>query len=174
MVDFIFLSKWLFFSGSTVLQVVKWPGSFAPSQIGAVKAWWPLYVRCHFQKTMTYLCAIQVIFVWLVICSHSSSSTRVQVDHDDTLLGRSSELRIHACDDAEHVFPSCSYLCCRAYQTLYWLVSDPFPLESTLDVNHGLTTIHIGWRGYAAFIIYPVFSELNNSFFPVSNNTIGK
>ena len=67
----------------------------------------------HFQRWWVYSGVIQVIFVWLVICSHSSSSIRIQVD--DTLLGWSAELRIHVCGDAEHVFPSCIYLCRRVY-----------------------------------------------------------
>ena len=68
---------------------------------------------------------MQIIFVWLVICSRSSSLIRI----DDTLLDRTAELRIHSCGDAEHVLPSCSYLCHNAYQPLFWLVCGPFALN---------------------------------------------
>jgi hypothetical protein len=69
-----------------------------------------------FPKMMTYSGVMQVIFVWLVICSRSSSSS---IRIDDTLLGRTTELRIHACGDAGHVSPSCGYLCRNVYQPLY-------------------------------------------------------
>ena len=76
-------------------------------------------VRRSFLRVITHSDVMQVIFVWLVICSRSSSSIRIH----GTLLGRSTELRIHILCDAGHVFASCSYLCCKVYQPLYRLVS---------------------------------------------------
>ena len=72
--------------------------------------------RCQsFPKMTTHLGVIQIIFVWLVTCSSSSFSIRI----DGTLLDRSTELRIHVFCDAEHVFASCSYLCHKVYQPLF-------------------------------------------------------
>jgi hypothetical protein len=72
--------------------------------------------RCHllFQKMMIHSGVMQVIFVWLVICSCSSSSIRI----DDTLV-RIAELHIRICGNAGHVFASCNYLRHKAYQPLY-------------------------------------------------------
>ena len=81
--------------------------------------------HCHFQRWLTHSGFMQIIFVWLVICSRSSSLIRI----DDTLLDRTTELRIRSCGDAEHVLPSCSYLCHNAYQPLFWLMCGPFALN---------------------------------------------
>ena len=122
--------------------------------------------HCHFQRW--FYSFMQVIFVWLVICSHSSSSIRI----DDTLiLGRSTELHIHVFGDAGHVFASCSYLCRKAYQPLFWLVCGLFTLKSMLDIYHGLVNIHLGLRGYVAFHYIFRISELNIFFFLGSRNT---
>ena len=83
--------------------------------------------RCplSFPKMMTHSNFMQIIFVWLVICSRSSSLIRI----DDTLLDRTAELRIRSCGDDEHVLPSCSYLCHNGYQPLFWLVCGLFVLN---------------------------------------------
>ena len=69
---------------------------------------------CCISKDENHSIVMQVTFVWLVICSCSSSSTRI----DDT-LGRSFELCIDVYVDAGHVFTSCSYLCHKAYQPMF-------------------------------------------------------
>ena len=140
-----FLHGWLLnkqhtLSASTVLHVVNWSGSFATSQVGAVKGWWPSCVSdiVISEDDNSFKSVIQVVFVWLVICSRSSSWIKI----DDTLLVGSIELRIHVCGDAKHVYPSCSNLCCKAYQHLFWLVSGLFALKSMLDIYHGLSYKH--------------------------------
>ena len=125
--------------------------------------------HCHFPKMITHSSVMQVIFVWLVICSRACSSSSVIID--DTLLGRLNELRIHVCGDAGPVFTSCSYLCCKAYQPLFWLVSRLFALKSMVDMYHGLSYIHLGLRGYVAFYYIFRISELNIIMFLGSSNT---
>ena len=92
---------------------------------------------------------MQVLFVWLVICSRSESSSSITID--DTLLGRFIELRIHVFDDAGRVFPSCSYFRRKADQPLYWLVGGKFALRSMLNIYHGLSYIHLGLGRYVTF-----------------------
>ena len=108
---------------------------------------------------------MQVIFVWLVICSPSSSLIRVI---DDTLLGRSTELRIYVFGNAGHVFPSCSYLCRKVYQPLFWLVCGLFALKSyTLSWSYKFDA---GLCGCVAFHYMFRISELNMCLFLVSRN----
>ena len=70
-----------------------------------------------FLKTIsTHSDVMQVTFVWLVICSRSSSSS---IRIDGSPIGRITELCIHILCDVEYPFSSCNYLCYNAYQPLY-------------------------------------------------------
>ena len=64
---------------------------------------------------------------------------------DDTLLDRSSELRLHVFGDAARVFPSCSHLCRKWYHSLFWWVCCLFArvLKSMLDVYISWSNNHL-------------------------------